>query len=51
MNDYLRRAADTALPKFMPNGSVWRYLHMEISFVNTVQFAAKKMPAEGLRIQ
>ena len=26
-------------------------LHMEISFVNIVQFAAKKMPAEGLRIQ
>ena len=26
-------------------------LHMEISFVNDVQFAAKKMPAEGLRIQ
>ena len=102
MNDYLRRAADAALPQLVdisklglnskikkfsysficgkgyspPSGGEnsflstvcggQRYrlaevhaeqqrmafdLHMEISFVNTVQFAAKKMPAEGLRIQ
>ena len=99
MNDYLRRAADTALPQLVdisklglnskikkfsysficgkgysppsggkkiafclqsPAGGGYRLaevhaeqqrmafdLHMEISFVNTVQFAAKKMPAEG----
>ena len=102
MNDYLRRAADAALPQLVdisklglnskikkfsysficgkgyspPSGGRIAFclqsaagggyrlaevhaeqqrmafdLHMEISFVNTVQFAAKKMPAEGLRIQ
>ena len=103
MNDYLRRAADTALPQLVDisklglNSKIKKFsysficgkgyspplrggriafclqsaagggyrlaevyaeqqrmafdLHMEISFVNTVQFAAKKMPAEGLRIQ
>ena len=102
MNDYLRRAADTALPQLVdisklglnskikkfsysficgkgysppfggriafclqsPAGGGYRLaeahaeqqrmafdLHMEMSFVNDVQFAAKKMPAEGLRIQ
>ena len=99
MNDYLRRAADAALPQLVDisklglNSKIKKFsysfvcgkgysppsgensflstvcggyrlaevhaeqqrmafdLHMEIFFVNTVQFAAKKMPAEGLRIQ